>query len=284
MGVTSPGLPATGSERDEEGAACAVHPEEAAAAICDRCGAFVCKACLAFLEGKPFCETCRSRSDVDYTLGLKEKFWGKRDGYVWFFGIFGSLGNLANLILGGMIVLEQPLVGGLTILSAGFSVTVFVAYLLLKPWSRVGLFGVLAANFMVSAIGAPEGEAMGPGFGLGMALGQGIFPLIFFLSAYKSARNQLAFRMEVPREKLVKMYRTYFDNQLARAGFILSVFSLLVPGLALLSGVLCVVGLRRVDPESTPPIGRKKTAIAGIVFSILGLVTTGTLLVLGSMR
>ena len=283
MGVTSPGLPAAGGEALEAGAACAVHRDAPAATICERCGAFACHECQAFVEGKPYCSACRSRADVDYTLGLKEKFWGRRDGYVWFFGIFGTLGNLANLVLAGALIMEQPLVGGLSLLSAGFSLTVFLAYLLLKPWARLGLFGVLLANFVVNALSAPAHE-VGPGFGTGMAMGQAVMPFIFFLSAHRSVRNRLAFRLEVPRESLVKMYRAYYDNKIARAGFILSVFSLLVPGLALLSGILCVLGLRRVDPESTPPIGRRKTAIAGIVFSVLGLVMSGVLIYLGSKQ
>ncbi|MDF1562463.1 MAG: B-box zinc finger protein [Deltaproteobacteria bacterium] len=275
----------------EVGPACAKHPDAPAAAICERCGAFACAGCLAFVAGKPFCDTCRRREDVDYTRAIEAKFRGRRDAFVWFFGLTGTLGNL--VVLGTLIFalaipeeLELGVPGGVLsalpqIVFAAIAIVVYGAYFLLKPWARLGLFGLILLGAVSNAL-TFAGTEEGMGFGFGASLGRQVLPFIFFLSAYKSTRNQLAFDLEVPREALEKMYRAYYDNQLARAGFVLSLFSLLVPGLALLSGILSFIGLRRVNAESVPPVGRKKTAIAGVVLSVIGLFTGG-LLVFGAL-
>ena len=61
------------------------------------------------------------------------------------------------------------------------------------------------------------------------------------------------------------------NNPVARAGYLLSFLSLVLGPVALLSVPLCIVGLRRVDPASHPPQGRRGQAITGLVLSAVGL-------------
>ena len=104
------------------------------------------------------------------------------------------------------------------------------------------------------------------------AVGSSLVPLLVALAIYNDTRNRLFFKVEVPREKLRKAWDLYSNNSIARAGFLVGLFSLLVCPLAI-AGLPCsILGLKRVDPQAHPPIGRRRQAIAGIVLSSLGLV------------
>jgi len=215
------------------------------------------------LAGKPYCAACRERGDVDYTEQLRQKYWGKRDGYVWLIGIFGTIAAIVRIAFEGRAFFWTQRETLLPLLISLFAGVVYVAYLLLRPWARLGLFGLLAGNLIAISILSEQGQ-------FSQQVATLLLPFLVYTSAFNSTQNKLAFKLPVSREALEKMYRVYFDNRIARTGFLLSLISLFVPGLFILSFVLCMLGLRRVDPKSVPPIGRKKTAIAGIVLSVLG--------------
>ena len=69
------------------------------------------------------------------------------------------------------------------------------------------------------------------------------------------------------------------NNPVARAGYLVSFLALALGPVALISIPLCIVGLRRVDPHSHPPQGRKGQAIAGLVLSAVGLAVFVALIV-----
>lgn len=70
---------------------------------------------------------------------------------------------------------------------------------------------------------------------------------------------------------LRRMWNVHMNNAPARAGFMLSLFGLVVPLVSPIVLVCSLVGPYRVDPTAHPPLGRKKQAIAGILLSMVGL-------------
>ena len=79
---------------DRTSGRCALHPERVALGLCERCGSFYCDGCFKSLAGKRFCSTCLALPGFDYIAETRRRFWGKRDGFVWYFGLLGSIGTL----------------------------------------------------------------------------------------------------------------------------------------------------------------------------------------------
>lgn len=247
-------------------ARCAQHPGQAATGTCDRCGSYFCGQCYREIGGKRFCSACLQRSGVDYLADFKKRVWGKRDGYVWWLGLVGSLASLGFLV-SGLLAMAGRQSGGsvyLAVLGA-VGLLVFVSYFLLLPWARAGIFAFPVAVIVLNVLSNPA-EA-------GRAIGQQAIPFLIYASAFASSRNKLAFRIDINAAALEKLYKGYYDNQLARAGLVGGGLSMLFPPLALLSLPCAIVGFRRASQrEVWPPVGRRKSAIAGMVLSAIGLV------------
>lgn len=246
--------PAAGEAR------CQSHPDQAVLGTCARCGTFFCALDRENVNGKDYCATCATRPEVDYLEAFRLKYWGKRDAWTWLVG-FGAILNLAT----GAGVLMQEELGdaglliGLISLASG---AVGVCFWMGMPFARLALCFVPIVSMVVS--GFTAGAA---------AAGRGIWPVLITLAIYQNTRNKLFFKEEVPREALEKAWHLYANNTVARAGFMLSLIGLLVAPLAAVALLCSIIGLRRVDPTASPPIGRKGQAIAGIVLgtvSILG--------------
>lgn len=236
-------------------AVCAIHPEAAAAGSCVRCGAFFCEADTAVVDGAAYCASCAARPDVDYLEAFRLKYWGKRDtwGYLailWFvLGFFVALRGATG---------DNLLVLGLGLAQAGIA----AAYFLLIPWARIALVGLQVAGVVVAVSSSRSGSV--PNL-------VGVLVTVMLLT---NTRNRLAFRQEVSREQLRKAWDLYANNVIARTGLLLSFLGLFVPVVGLIATLCGVLGLRRVDPNGHPPIGRKKTAIAAIALGVLGTVTS----------
>jgi hypothetical protein len=129
---------------------------------------------------------------------------------------------------------------------------------------------------------------------LSVAKGQlpNIFAIVFCVLALINPRTKLFFKLEVPERDLAAAWLAQHDNLPAQwaAGFgLLSIVSVVsyseswkfafgTLGLALLSMVLSVVGLRRVKPNAVPPVGRRSSAILGGIIAVFGaLVAVSTL-------
>jgi len=150
------------------------------------------------------------------------------------------------------------LVGGLV------SLGVQVGFFLGQRWARMGLLASTVLTFGLTVPALPA-AALGPVIGV-MAVA-----LLISWAIISDTRNKLFFKVDVPPARLKKAWDLYSNNSLARAGFMLSVLSVLMFPIAPIALVVCIVGLSRVNPTATPPIGRKKQAIAGIVLSCVGL-------------
>lgn len=244
-------------------ARCPSHPEKAVLGACARCGTFFCEYDRETVDGKDYCDTCAEHPDVDYLEAFRLKYWGKRDAWAWLIGI----GALINFIAGATLLANELVNkdtgndGFMRALLALVGGGVGVCFWLGIPAARLALCFVPIASLMVS------GFAAGP-----EAVGRGIVAVIITLVMYNNTRNKLFFKEEVSREALQKAWHLYSNNPVARAGFMLSFISLAFVLVAPISLLCSIIGLRRVNPTVTPPVGRKGQAIAGIVLSAVSLV------------
>jgi hypothetical protein len=245
-----------------QGARCFLHPEEPALGTCTRCGTFFCAQDRRTVGDKDYCASCAARPEVDYLEAFRLKYWGKRDGWAWLV----ALGALINLIF-GLQLLASGAENLLFAIIALSSAAVGVCFWAGLPFARLALCFVPIVSMLVGAV--TQGA---------QAVVSGVLPIIITLVIYNDTRNKLFFREEVPPEALQKAWHLYSNNRIARAGFMLSIFGILLPILAPVALVCSIIGLRRVDPAAHPPIGRKGQAIAGIVLGSIGIVWGLTLL------
>jgi hypothetical protein len=235
-------------------AQCPRHPGRSASGVCARCGAFYCDLDVREIDGSLYCETCAQLSEVDYLEAFRRKHWGRRDSWAWLVGVGGVLNAvsaLASAFAGAG--LRSVLLG---LLGAVVGICFWLGL-------RVARIGLLAMNAVAAGLLFAEGGALG--------LAAALLPATLALSIHADTRNQLFFKIDVPRRKLQKAWDLYQNNACARTGFLLSFIGLVAFPIAAVSLFLCVLGLRRVDPNAHPPIGRRVQAIAGVAMSSLGL-------------
>jgi hypothetical protein len=63
-----------------------------------------------------------------------------------------------------------------------------------------------------------------------------------------------------------------------------AIVGLLIPGVSLIGLACCLMGLSRVDPKATPPIGRRGMAIAGTILSVIGIAGWTTLIAVSALH
>lgn len=234
---------------------CPAHEGESVVGTCDRCGNFVCRLDSTAQEGRRYCLPCTRKYDVDWLDAFRRELWGRRDGWAYFYGIFGTLGyaGTAAFTATASFVRPPPYAELFALCLAGMAVN--VAYFFRARWARIAVVALPLAWPVL----------------LGSSPLSPVIPMLIGLAAYQDARSRLFFKIDVPEEKIRKIYDIYRNNQLARLGFTLALIGILVPGFALAALPCSIVGLRRVDPNARPPVGRKGHAIAGIALSILGI-------------
>jgi len=241
---------------------------------CARCGTFLRgEADGLRVDGVLYCTACGVRPDVDYLEAYRASLWGKRDGWVWFIGLTALYSLLQALVVAAS---SRLLVGsGLDGIPSETiwrfvgrgavelaTCAVAVAYFLGRPWARLGFVGVFAMQVSSTFVTSPPGMR-------GFVLVASVLSLPVLLFIVNGTRQRLFFKLEVSRAKLKASWEVYANNPMARQGLMLALLSLAVPPLGPLALGMSIVGLRRVDPAARPPIGRKRQAIAGMVFSSL---------------
>lgn len=236
-------------------ARCATHPEEEASGTCARCGTFFCAGCVRWVAGKAWCATCAARPEINYLEQFRLKLWGRRDGSSWLalgvglaFGVAALLGTSERA-------------SALTVLAFLACAGTGVCFFMGLRWAREAFIGVPLGFALVCWLGESPGVAV-------------FLTVIAFcgLIVYADTRNQLFFRRPVSRERLERLWHLRENNPMARRALSLGAGALLLPVLSPLAILCGILGLRRVDPEAIPPIGRKAEAMGGIV---LGLVSMG---------
>jgi hypothetical protein len=250
-------------------ARCPNHPDKNVLGACARCGTFFCALDYEELNGKDYCDTCAAHPDTDYLEAFRLKNWGKRDAWAWLIGF----GALVNITLGAVTLVNSQeaaaTVGAVIILIAG---AVGVCFWMGLPFARLALC-ILMGLFTVISFSTAGPEAA-----------RAVIPFAVTIAMYRDTRNKLFFKQEVSREALQKAWHLYENNVVARMGFALGIVGLLLWPLAPFGLVCSIIGLRRVNPDSNPPVGRKGQAIAGIVLSALSMVGWGGFLVYGLLR
>jgi hypothetical protein len=240
-----------------------------AVGTCERCGSYYCASCYRDLGGKRLCSSCLAIPGVDYIAELRQRCWGKRDFWVWYLGALGTLSYAA-------IAIATLLAGNPLLASATACVAVISAcYFLLQPWTRNAMFVVLALPVLGSFVDPTPlaGDiAYQAGYNTGAVLGRAAFLLLFLVAAYRSPRNKLAFKLDVPDAELAKYYDTYLANPAARRALAYGVASLIVPLLIPVALVFGVRAFRRADPNAWPPTGKRRPAITGLVCAGLSVV------------
>jgi hypothetical protein len=257
-------------------AACSLHGAPSVA-TCSRCGVFLCQQEVRHLDAHVFCEACVARPDVDYLEAHRLRYWGRRDGWAYLFGV----GGFACLLLGGVMLLMQVKsphdaellrirLGGLLLIGGGI---LQLAWFFRQPWARYALpLGVLSTGLLALVLSQSW-----------QALPVLLAPLGIFGGAAMSLRSKLFFKLEVSRDELLKDWRLHRDNRVARSAMGIGFLGLLVPLFAPLALVLGLVGLSRVNPRALPPVGNKGAAITGIVTGALGCLW-GVVLASGVLR
>ncbi|MGA9524325.1 MAG: hypothetical protein WBV82_22915 [Myxococcaceae bacterium] len=240
-----------------EHASCALHPENPATGTCARCGRFVCHADSQRVELKLFCLDCAQRPEVDYLEGFRLKFWGKRDAWAWLMGVGGIINTIAAV---GMVV-EGQFVPALSLALWG---AVEVAFFFRVRFARWCLPVLPLLSVAENAVwGGPLGGEMGELYI------RALIGVLFSLAIIRSTRNQLFFRIQPTPQQLRKAWNLYANNSIARMGFILSLLGILAFPIGPVALLCSVLGLRNVNPNAHPPIGRKGQAMTGIVLGTL---------------
>lgn len=236
-------------------ARCATHPEVEATGTCARCGTFYCEGCVQQVFGKPWCATCAARPEVHYLEHFRLKLWGRRDGSGWAALVVGLSFGLAAF---HGLSERTP---ALPVLAFAACSAVGICFFLGLRWAREAFICVPLLFVVLCRL---------KGFG-----GLAFFFLVVAVSGlivYFDTRNQLFFRRPVSPERLERLWHLLENNPMARRALSLAAGSIILPVLAPLAVLFGVVGLRRVDPEAVPPIGRKREAVGAIV---LGVVVMG---------
>jgi hypothetical protein len=202
--------------------------------------------------GKNWCVACAARPEVHYLENYRARLWGKRDGSAWMALVVGvgfGLAALARLLQPGLPVL--PTVAFLACAAAG------VCFFLGMRWAREAFIAVPVLFGLACVARKSEG--------IGAFL---VFLGVASLPVYFDVRNQLFFRRPVSRKRLEKLWNLHENNPMARKGLTLALGSIFIPFLAPFAVLWGVMGLRQVNPDAIPPIGRKGQAVGAIVLGV----------------
>jgi hypothetical protein len=204
--------------------------------------------------GVLYCAPCAERPEVNYLEALRRKLWGRRDGNAW-----GALFWCALFVLLAVYgVSDQSWPLGLVSLGcAGICTGLFLG----QPWSRPALF------VLPVALGCVAGLYAGPL----PALLTFVFGFPYLYSVHQDARTRLFLRLPVSEAELRAIWERTENNPLAQRAVALGLFSLFLPVLAPVAIGCGVVALRRVDPHAQPPVGRRGSALLGIIAAVFAL-------------
>lgn len=256
---------------------CVLHEDRAAEMSCERCGDFICNECIQDLFKRQVCQDCHNKYGGKLLSDFQASLWGKRDGYVWLIGGFGSLIFLSQIFFWFIQAAQTQLSGtgtikdlaGMIILIALFTAATGLtgSYLLLKKWARKALFLFPIVGVPLTVISVSSVPSVIVFSSLLVLL-----PFVFCVSAWTNPQNKLAFKIEISPEQLEKLFETMKSNQAAHNAFTLSVLALFIPPFLFLSLYLALRGRANCDAEGWPPVGGGKEARNGLILTTLGFI------------
>lgn len=235
---------------------CPTHPGAESVGACARCGRFYCAPEAIELDGVRYCGDCGARDDVDWLGKHYRKLEGTRSGLAWFLLFFG----VGFVLLSLMLIFTPGAEGGAQLIGLSFlvygacSLATFSGKRQLRPALLVGSL-VSGALFALGAKDPMAGLATLPLLGLAGA-------------AWTDVRTRLFFRVPVPRATLHAHFKREGSNPLAVQASRLALLGLFLPGVGLISLVMGVVALTRIDSKAIPPVGNLSAALGAIVFSL----------------
>ncbi|MBN9681409.1 hypothetical protein JYJ93_03170 [Corallococcus sp. NCSPR001] len=242
---------------------CAVHPDLPAGGTCSRCGSFFCADCatsVAGLHARLYCRACAARPEVNYLETLRQRYWGKRDEWAWVVGgvtLLLCVATAAALTQWGLRAKRESLFTLLLLLP----VPVGVAFFLGQRWARHALL-------VTPLVMAGVADAMNRD-GRFLYFVCAIPGLLTGMRIHRDVRNQLFFRLPVSPGALKALWDQRYNNPMAAQAVRYGFGSVLMPLLAPFAVICGAVALQRVDPQATPPIGRRGQALAGLVLGLL---------------
>ena len=228
---------------------------------CSRCGTFLEVKTYQLVLGKAYCPACAARADVNYPRVYRDAHWGRRSGWAWFMGTV----SLLAFFTGAVTLTKSPGIAVGLLLSG-------VGYLLFWTGHRAGRPALVAVTVIGTVLNVTQGQLPNP------------FAIVFCVLALINPRTKLFFKLEVSERELAAAWLAQHDNLPAQwsAGLgLLSIvtivtfqaswkFAFVTIGLGLFAMVLGVVGLRRVNLDAVPPVGRKLGAILGGLAGFFG--------------
>jgi hypothetical protein len=236
---------------------CPTHPGAESVGTCSRCGRFHCAAEQLEIDGQIYCGDCGARDDVDWLGRHYRQLEGRRSGVAWFLFVAGI--PLAVTAVGLMLApdMEWPqrvFGAGLLLVSVAA-----IASISGRPVTRKALVlaSLLSTVLFTIATKEPWGALFGIPF-VGVAA-----------AAWTDVRTRLFFRVPVPRVELYRHYHREGSNPLAITASRLALLGMFVPGFGLLTLVLGVMAMARIDAKAVPPVGNRSAALGAIVFSLL---------------
>jgi hypothetical protein len=234
---------------------CPKHPGIESVGTCERCGRFFCAAERLEFDGKSYCGECGARDDVDWLGKHYRKLEGTRSGFVWFLLLLGMMATAGSL--GALVNSENWKERGffLGMLLIGLSLMSLMSG---RKESRFVLLGgsVLAAVLLASATDEPWSALLT------------LPALVLAGLSFTDVRTRLFFRIPVDRVALRRHFDREGSNPLAVRASRLALVGLFVPGVGLLSLVMGVMALTKVNSKAVPPVGNVSAALGAIVFSL----------------
>ena len=256
---------------------CAIHSDQEIVGACARCGNFVCALDSRVETEALLCLPCAARA-FDHLESLRQEFWGKRHRAAYLVG----LGSITSLLRFGLALwatgkgwlaggLAGALPGGVLCLLCLADAVVCGAFFLGKPAARAGLVATSLLGVVLLVALRSTGD-------LSALVGTSVIWLLGSLELLTNIRTKLFFRLEVTRAELLLLWDTLRDNPAAESAVSCGFVGLFLPGVALAGLAYALVALSRVNPDATPPIGRRKQALLGLGLSLLGCLVWGTVL------
>ncbi len=234
---------------------CPKHPGVEAVGTCVRCGRFHCAVEARSIDGSMYCGDCAERDDVDWLGKHYRPFEGKRSGLVWVLLLVAAPLTVGAISLLSATTGSERLLGA-SLLAWGLPSASLVSGHRAARWVFLGstvVSGVLFGFATDNMITAPFVTAV---------------LATFAVAPFRDVRTRLFFRDTIDRGDLKAHFARYGSNPLAVTASRLAFVSLVVPGLGVVSFVLGLVALFRVDKKAVPPVGNVGTAIGAMVFSL----------------
>lgn len=251
-----------------EGLTCEQHPGVAVVGACARCGVFICDVDKTLVGARFYCPTCAARPEVNWLDQLRAKWLGARDGWCWVFLAMAVLEVSAFVAFSWDLVNElstgrvDPRVGLPQRLPAlallGVEAGLHALFLLGRRWIRWAI-GVVPLAGGALAIAQDQ---------LGVAV-YWFLMFLFAVTAWSDTRDKLFFRLPVSDHELGRYHDKNVDNPMAQWGSRLTAVGLIVPFAGLVGLVLGAIGLSRVDPTATPPVGKRWLAVFAVAVGFL---------------